>query len=218
MASCTVNLFGRVEVGHIFSINCKPLVDCNNFKINFTDGGDDIPFTIFVNLRLKEIVMNSFLKSEWRESRKESIKVLTDSFPAGASYKFYVYASDLKFYVALNGHHLCHFNYLTDVESIRSIQISGDLEKITQVDHRRAFPLAWPQIQQDFETVAFSSDVPYEFSPGSLIVLKMRVWGAPNGSFFIRFTDRGTEKQLLQFNPRFANRIVVVNTMTDSLK
>lgn len=217
MASCTVNLFGRVEFGHIFSIICKPLADCKNFKINFTDGGVEIPFTIFVNARLKEIVMSSFLNSEWRESVKVKIGQI-DSFVPGTSFKFYILASEKKFHVAFNEQHLSDFSYHTSVESIRSVQISGDLERITQVDHRRAFPSAWPPIQEDFETVSFSSDVPFEFSPGSLIVLKMRVTGAPNGSFFIRFNERGTKKQLFQFNPRFANRTVVVNTMTDSLK
>lgn len=214
MASCTVNLFGRVEIGHILSIICKPLAECNNFKMNFTDGAVEIPFTIFVNSRMKEIVMSSFLNSEWRES----VKVKIDSFVPGSPYKFYLLANDQKFHVALNDHHLCDFEYHTPVENIRSVQITGDLEKISQVDHRRVFPSAWPPIQEDFSTVSFSSDVPHEFSPGSLIVLKMRVSGAPNGAFFIRFNERGTKKQLFHFNPRFSERIVVVNTMTDTLK
>lgn len=215
MASCTVNLFGRLEIGHVFSIICKPLDNCNNFKINFTDGGVDIPLTIFVNWRLKEIVMNSFLNSEWSESMKVQID---NSIFLDVPLKFFILASDKKFHVALNSRHLCDYCYVATVDSIRSIQISGELEKITQVDHRRAFPSAWPPIVNDIDDVAFSSDVPYEFSPGSLIVLKMRVMGSPNGAFFIGFTDRGSERQLLQFNPRFANRIITVNTMNDSMK
>lgn len=214
MATCDVNLFGRVQIGHIFAIICKPIANCKNFKINFTDGGSEIPLTIFVNLRLNEIVLNSFINFEWRESYNVKIS----SFDTGGSFKIYVLTSDTKFHVALNEREKCSYSYCTSVDSIKSIQISGELERVIQVDHRRAFPSAWPPIQNDYDTASFSSHVPYLFSPGSLIVLKMRASGDPKGQFTIRFNERGNERQLLQLNPRFADRVFVVNTMTDALK
>lgn len=211
---CTVNLYGRVEFGHILSVAGKTTSSCKNFKINFTDGGEEIPLTIFFNLRLREIVLNSFLNSQWRETFKYDI----DSMGVGEDFRVYVLVSEEKFHVALNDKHLCYYQHQAPVDAIRTVLVSGDLEKITQVDHRRTYPSPWPPIQENFPTASFSSDVPYEFLPGTVIVLKMKPSGSSDGSFFIRFNDRGTKKQLFHFNPRFAQRVIVVNTMTDSLK
>lgn len=215
MESCTVNLFGLVDLGHVFSIVVSPSEVCRNFKINFTDGAADIPLTIFVNKRINKIVLNSFLNGEWRESMDvESFITI-----AGEPFKFYVLVSEEKFHIALNDQNLCNYSHQTSVNSVRCIMISGDLEKIIAIDHRRSYPTPWPPIQEDISSAAFSSDVPYEFTPGSLIVLKMRLSGKPNGSFFIRFNERATKKQLFHFNPRFEKRpYIAVNSMNDSLE
>lgn len=214
METCTLNLYGRVEIGHIFVIAGASPLSGSNFKINFTDGGTEIPLTIFVNLRLKEIVTNSFLNSHWGETSKTSLP----SISRGSYFKFYILIGDSKFHIALNGQSVCTYNHLTSVENIKSITVSGDLEEITQIDHRRAFPSFWPPSSEDFQSVAFSSDVPCEFVPGSLMVMKMRVTGSPSGKFYIRFNERGTERQLFHVNPRFADRVVVVNTMVDCIE
>lgn len=210
-----MNLFGRVEIGHVFSIAATPSEVCRNFKINFTDGAADFPLTIFVNLRTHEIVLNSFLNGEWQEPTKADTFLIN----LGEPFKCYVLICEEKLHIALNDRNLCEYPHQTSIENIKCVQVSGDLEKITAIDHRRSFPTPWPPIQEDISTVAFSSDVPYEFTPGSLIVLKMRLSGIPSGSFFIRFNERATKKQLFHFNPRFEKRpVIVVNCMNDSLE
>lgn len=209
-----MNLFGRVELGHIFVISGVMSGDCKNFKITFTDGGVEIPLIIFVNMRLREVAMNSFLNSEWNESLKCDLSFEQPGDP----FKIYVLVSEQKFHVSLNGRHLLAYQHLAKVEVIRNIRVSGDLLQITQIDHRRTYPSPWPPIHEDFNTIAFSSDVPYQFTPGSVIALTMRLSGEPKGSFFIRFNERSTKKQLFHFNPRFAERLVVVNCMNDSLE
>lgn len=231
MAGCTVNLYGRVEFGHILSIAGKSSANCNNFKINFSDGHEEIPLTIFFNLRLKEVVLNSFLNAKWHDTFKYEI----DSIESGDPFRIYILVSEKKLHVALNNKHLCYYEHQGPVETIRTVQVSGDLDKVTQIDHRRAYPSPWPPIHENFPTASFSSDVPHEFLPGTVIVLKIFVSGSSDGSFFIRFNDRGTKKQLFHFNPRFSEHIskerfdcceldfiflfsVVCNTMTDSHK
>lgn len=214
MESCTVNLYGRVEFGHIISIAGKTAFDCKNFKINFTDGGEEIPLAIFFNLRLKEVVLNSFLNSEWRETEKFDI----DWMLPGYDFRVYLLVSEEKLHLSLNDKHLCYYKHQCPIETVRSIRVCGDLEKITQIDHRRTYPCPWPPVQENFPSASFSSDVPYEFLPGTVIVLKMLASGSSDGNFFIRFNDRGTKKQLFHFNPRFGERVIVVNTMTDDLK
>lgn len=214
MASCSVNLYARVEFGHILLIAGATSSNCKNFKVNLTNGENEIPFTIFINLRLQEIVMNSYLGGEW----KSSIKSNKFTIKPGEPFKIYIFAGDDKFHVALNNEDFSTYKYQTSLYHIKCIKASGDLEKLTQIDHRRAFPTPWPPIQEDISSVAFSCDTPHQFTPGSIIVLKMIVSGSADGSFFIRFTDRATSKQLFHFNPRFAEKIVVVNCMNDSLK
>lgn len=215
MASCAVNLIGRVKLGHILVIAGTTKADCWNFKVNLTNNEAEIPFSIFVNLRMKEIVMASFVNSEWSKSVKSNIPAVIKS---GEPFKIYILVTDDKFHVALNENFLFDYEHRSDLNIISKVKVSGDLEKITQVDHRRAFPTPWPPIQEDLSSVAFSSDVPYNFAPGSVIVMRMVVSGASGGSFFIRFNERATKKQLFHFNPRFEERTVVINCMNDSLE
>lgn len=215
MASCEVNLLGCFEVGHVLVVSGKTSEDCKNFKINFTNGGVDFPLTIFVNIRTSEIILNSFVNSQWLGAMKP-MEILP--FYDG-KFKFYILATGEKLHVALNDVNLCSYDHQTSVENIRNIRISGDLETVNQVDHRRIYPSAWPLRQEKSETAAFSAETPIEFFPGVVIVLKMRVTGSSMGSFFITFFDRATnDRQLFHLNPRFANKLVIVNSMNEKLE
>lgn len=213
MASCEVNLMGCFEVGHVLVITAKTTEDCKNFKVNLTNGGLDFPLTIFVNLRLNEIIMNSFLDSQWRESMRCEVPYMS-----AGDFRFYILATEEKLHIALNDAHLCQYEHQSSVDSIRTIKVSGDLEKVTQVDHRRVYPSAWPLKHEKIETAAFSAECPVEFFPGVVIVMTMRVTGSSSGSFFIVFYDRATERQLLHVNPRFAQKAVVINSMNEKLE
>lgn len=213
MASCEVNLLGCFEVGHVLVITAKTTAECKNFKINFTNGGLDFPLTIFVNLRLHEIIMNSFLDSQWRESIRCEVQNLKSG-----EFRFYILATEQNVHIALNDAHLCQYEHQTSVDSIRTIKVSGDLEKVSQIDHRRVYPSAWPLKQEKIESAAFSAETPLEFFPGIVIVMTMSVTGSNNGSFFVVFYDRATERQLFHVNPRFGNKAVVINSMNEKLE
>lgn len=215
MASCEVNLLGCFEVGHVLVITAKTTDDCKNFKLNFTNGGLDFPLTIFVNLRLNEIILNSFLDNAWRESMRCEVQ---DLHLTPGEFRFYILATEEKLHIALNDAHLCQYEHQASVDSIRTIKVSGDLFKVTQVDHRRVYPSAWPMKQERIEPAAFSAEVPMEFFPGVVITMTMRVTGSSSGSFFVVFYDRATERQLLHVNPRFANKAVVINSMNEKLE
>ena len=213
MESCEVNLLGSLEVGHTLVIGGRLKNDCKNFKINFTNGGVDFPLTIFVNARVKEIVMNSFLDSQWRESMRFDLPSLD-----GNDFKFYILATEEKLHIALNDLHLCAYAHQTSVDSIRSVRITGDLVRVNQVNHRRIYPSAWPLRQEKIEKSAFSGEIPFEFFPGVVIVMTMQVTGSSKGSFYIAFHDRSTKRQLFHFNPRFADKLIIVNSMNDNLE
>lgn len=214
MASCSVNLYSRVEFGHILVIGGTTSSNGTTFKVNFTNGDGEIPFTIFVNLRLKEIVLNTFSAGEW----KESVRSNKFEIKPGEPFQIYMFAGESKFHIALNGENFSEYKYQTSLHHIKSIKVTGDLEKVTQIDHRRAFPTPWPPVQEDFSSIGFSCDTPQRFVPGSIIIMRMIVTGSINGNFFIRFNDRASKKQLFHFNPRFQERLIIVNCMNDSLE
>lgn len=212
MESCSVKLFGPVGFGHTFLIAGVTAIDCKNFKVMFCNEGEDIGLNILVDLTLKQIVINSFVGKKWSKPLKWNVMLV-----AGQSFKFHVFVSEWKYHIALNSHHLAHYSFQSLPNTITNISVFGGLEKITQIDHRRVYPIPWPPIQEDLDNIAFSGDVPFNFSPGSVVVLKMRVSGASKGSFFIRFNEFASKRQLFHFNPRFGEKVVVVNSMNDSL-
>lgn len=216
MTSCKVNLIGRVEFGHVLVVAGKIAKDCNNFNVNLTSENEkEVGLTIFANVRTSQIVLNSFLNSSWRESIKfENVSALESD----NAFKFYILAADDSLHIALNDKHLCKYPLQTKTVNIKSVNVSGELEKITQIDHRKIFPIPWPPVFDDLTSTAFSSDSPYQFTPGSVIVIKMKVTGSPKGSFFIRFNEKASKRQLFHFNPRFGEEIIVVNCQNDLLQ
>lgn len=55
------------------------------------------------------------------------------------------------------------------IEKIRTIEVTKDLQHISQIDHRSVYPYAHPPIQFDDIEVAFNNDVPRHFQPGRYI-------------------------------------------------
>jgi Galactoside-binding lectin len=209
-----VNLMGPVELGHIFVVAGLTSLGCKHIKVMFSDGEEDIPMNILVDMTLKQLVINSYERNQWTES----IKADTDFLGDQELFKFYLLVSDSKIHISLNDRHLVSFQCRSMMAEVKNIKVFGDLEQILQVDHRKVFPSPWPPVQEDLPTIAFSSDFPYQFLPGSVVVLRMRVSGSPKGSFFIRFNEFGSRRQLFHLSTRFNEKAVVVNSMNDSLE
>lgn len=90
------------------------------------------------------------------------------------------------------------------------LQVLHDVEKITQFDHRRVFPFAFPIIQSRLpQYLIFSNDIPAVFKEGSVIVLKGIVGGNPKGSFAVKFYAGKSEMQAIDFDVRFFEKIVI---------
>jgi Galactoside-binding lectin len=186
-------------------------VGCESFKIILGNGEDDM--YIQANLKQKLITINAYEERHWSESVIVPSSLLED----GKSFKFYVYASDLAFKISLNGIHMANFACQPMLNKITRIWIIGDLEKISQVDHRRTFPIPWPPVQDD-KNFAFSCDVPMRFSPGSAIIINMRVGGSPKGSFYFRFNEYASQRMLFLFNACFVKKVVLSNCMDYTLQ
>ena len=217
MTVCLSNLYTNVEIGHILIVSFKLKEKCSSSKIDFSNDIDEIsniPLSINIDENNKCIKFMSFVNGN--KKSEECLKVKKSC--KDSKIKFYILTLDSKFRIALNDEHLCSFDYKCDLSYIKLIRVSGDVDYVTQIDHRKIYPQPWPQNQEDFSTISFSSDLPCRFSENSIIVLRMILSGATTGSFFIRFNEMGSKKQLLHFNPRFDEKVIVVNSMNDKLE
>ena len=104
------------------------------------------------------------------------------------------------------------------LEEIHAVNVVGDVQCITRVDHRKAYPSPWPIIQEDIKTDAFSGDVPRQYMPGHVMIITAIPCGNPVGSFSLRFTEGTSKKQIFHMSARFNQRSTVFNGMTDSLE
>lgn len=125
----------------------------------------------------------------------------------------------LNFLVSINEQPFCTFNYRLPIDMIRAIQVMGDIQKIYQIDHRRAFPSPWPFIQEDIKRASeVSADVPRPFAPGHVIVIQAIPTGSPNGNFILKFTEGSIKRQMFHISVRFNQRVTVANSMTEALE
>lgn len=216
MTTCQINLLGSPELGHIFVVGFRTIKNSRKVQINFENIDELKPLTplaLTIDFKNKQIVMNSSSLKTWNDADVKEAESLEDGI-----IKVYIFTTDDRFHIAINETMKFQYKFRSQLEHVKTIKVSGDIEKVFQMDHRRAYPNAWPPIQFDIPNIAFSGDVPHHFQPGSLIVIKAKIFGSKDGSFFIRFNDRATPKQLLHFNPRFSERVIVVNSMNDSLE
>lgn len=223
LTSFAGNLHGPVEVGQIFVVSGKTIDGAMMFNINLSSGrgGEvDIPFHFSARFHEETIVRNSLSEGEWGdEEREENLFSSPNPIMSGWDFKVYILCGDEKFHVAINEQPFCTFNYRQPLEMIRALQVLGDIQKIFQVDHRRAFPSPWPRIQEDTKRgQRISGDVPRQFFPGHVIVIQAIPSGNPNGHFMLKMTDESGRRQMFHFSARFNQRICVSNCQTESLE
>lgn len=137
----------------------------------------------------------------------------------GDRFKIYVLVGDDGFNIAIDEQPFCTYRFRTAIEDVRTLVVQGDLQCITQIDHRCAYPLPRPQLQLDDGRAEFSNDQPVAFTAGHIIVLTGIPHGHPDGWFEMRFTDGASQRQLFHFNARFGAKAAVVrNAQTEDMR
>lgn len=223
LTSFSGNLHGPVETGQIFVVSGKTIDGAMNLVINLTSGkiGEvDIPFHFSVRFHNENIVRNSLIDHAWGEEEVEE-NLLSSPNPiiSGWDFKVYILAGDEKFHVAINEQPFCTFNYRLPLESIHALQVLGDVQRIFQVDHRRAYPSPWPYVQEDNKIGnEVSADVPRQFFPGHVIVIQAIPTGNPNGTFVIKMTEGSGKRQMFHISTRFNQRATIANSMLETLE
>lgn len=138
-----------------------------------TSKSDDEDVILNVSVRFHDncIVRNTWHNGEWQEEeRDENLDQTVVDHPnpvvAGEIFKFYILIGDQKFHIAVNNQSYCTYAYRLPVETIRTIQLNYDLQFVTQVDQRSAFPFPFPPVQFDDPRNVFSNDYPRPFKNG----------------------------------------------------
>lgn len=223
LTSFAGNILGPVEVGQIFVVSGKTIDGATNLTLNLTSGkvGEvDIPFHFSVRFHTETIVRNSLIDEAWgNDEVEENLFSSPNPIMSGWDFKVYILAGDERFHISINEQPFCTYNYRLPLESIRAIQVVGDVQRIFQIDHRRAYPSAWPSIQEDTKRGSdLSADVPRQFFPGHVVVIQAIPFGNPNGTFVIKMHEGSSKRQMFHISVRFGPRITAVNAMTEALE
>jgi hypothetical protein len=223
LTSYVGNLYGPIEVGHIFVISGKTVDGASVFEIDLAASKydpTDIPLHISMQFHSETIMRNSLIDSAWGEEEIiENLMSSPNPIISGWDFKVLIMTGDEKFHIAINDQPHCTYNYRLTLESIHAISITGDVQKIYQMDHRRAFPSPWPMLHEDIRRgPEFSFDAPKQFYPGHVFVISAIPSGSHNGTFIIKLLYGASKRQMFHLSARFNQRNVIVNSQTDSLE
>lgn len=207
-----------VEVGQIIVIGGHVINGATKLEINLAGKkieNVDIPLQILVNFientisRNTKTAENDWGKPEINENLYES-EPKFNPLTCGERFQFYILVGDEKFHISINGINFCTYKYRMPLNVIRSIIVCRDVQSVHQIDHRQIYPSPRPIVQFDNPVMVFSNDTPKQFTEGHVVIVTGIPYGNPRGMFLIRLTEEeNLKKEILHFNPRFENEIVV---------
>ncbi|XP_055390538.1 32 kDa beta-galactoside-binding lectin [Condylostylus longicornis] len=218
------NLACSLSFGHSLVVVAKTIDGAKRFKINLRTSKlptSDIGLQLHAKFTEDIIIRRTMINEEWLdEERVENLDDNTALNPivSGDFFVICIFAGENSFHISVNNRPYCIYNYRLPIENIHCIEICEQIQTIKQVDHRASYPYAWPPIQTIWNKVQFNHDVPIMFLPGHIILLTGLCFGSPKGWFTIKFFEAGTKRELLHFNPRFPNQVVVRNAMKPNLE
>lgn len=223
LTSYTGNLYGPIEVGHIFVISGKTVDGASVFEIDLMSAKFDhpnIPLHLSVQFHSETVMRNSLINNEWGDEEiEENLMASPNPIVSGWDFKILIMTGDEKFHVAINDQPHCTYNYRLPLDIIQAISITGDVQKIYQMDHRRVFPTPWPMLHEEMKRgPEFSFDAPKQFYAGHVFVINAIPSGNHNGTFILKLMYGASKRQMFHLSARFNQRAVIVNSQTDSLE
>ncbi|XP_070499161.1 32 kDa beta-galactoside-binding lectin-like isoform X2 [Chironomus tepperi] len=217
------NLYGPVDVGQIFVIAGKTVDGASILEVDLAAtkyDPTDVPLHISVQFHSETIERNSLIDGAWGEGETvENAIASTNPIVPGWDFRLCIFTGDEKFHIAINDQPFCTYNHRLPLELINAISITGDVQKIFQVDHRRAYPSPWPLLQEEItRNSGHSFDTPKKFYVGHVFVISAIPSGNPNGTFVLKLHHGSSVRQMFHLSARFNQRNVIVNSQSDSLE
>lgn len=204
--------------GHVFIVSGKASESGQQFSVSLNcgkPGSSDVALMLLVNLNDRKILRSSLVNGVWGEYEDDAnlTTQVANQINRGDDFTIYVLVGDNRFHVSIDHESFCTYNFRVAVDHIRAVSVSGDVDRVTQMDHRRVFPSVYPLVVSDTPDLIYSGFVPGRFQPGQVVTISGVASGNPQGEFVVFFSENDTSRQLIHFNPRFDQREVVINTM-----
>lgn len=204
--------------GHVFIVSGKTTYDAQKFCVSLAcgkTGSSDIALMFVVNIAEGKIVRSSLINGNWTEGESDESLASKAYSPIrrGDKFKIYILVGDNCFNVSVNGAAFCVYKFKLAPKDIRAVSVSGDVESVTQMDHRLVFPTLYPLVNNDTPDVVYSGFIPRKYEPGHVISISGVASGNPQGEFVIMFFENDSCRQVIHLNPRFDQQSIVVNTM-----
>lgn len=215
-------LSDSVKVGHIFVISGYSGRFANSLKILLSCGkveDSNAALSLETKFADRKIIRSAFVGGNFVNEECSSGEIANLSYEnamplrPGEQFTFCILVGDDRFHIAVNDASYCQYKFQISPEQIRSIMIYGDMDALVKVNHLKMFPFIYPNIQSDYEDLAFESFIPNQYAPGHLTLITGNINGKSDGEFVIMFTQDETKRQLIHFNVRFDETAVVMNTM-----
>uniref|UniRef100_A0A1I8N423 Galectin n=1 Tax=Musca domestica TaxID=7370 RepID=A0A1I8N423_MUSDO len=211
------NFAEHLRFGHCFEICGKAKEGAKSFHISLgtdtlaSEENFKIGLHFVADFEANQIILRKFLNQKWCE--EECYDCETSQF--FQEFRIYIALADGKFHLSINGQALACYNYSIRLSLLTVINITGDLEYIRQMDHRKYFPYIWPPIQILEDRLQFSADVPMPFESGNVMCISAHLEGNENGRFIVHLRNIwDMERQELHLSVRFDTRTVVRTSKT----
>lgn len=206
------NLVEKLATGHVIIVSGRTSADAQKFNISLACGEEstsDIALMVYGNLGDDKVVRTSLVNGAWGESEDSG----DNPIKRGEEFTIYIMLGDDRFHISIDDESFCTFKFRVDVARIKAVTVTGDLESVSQVDHRLVFPLTYPLVTSDIPNIAFSGIITKNYRPGHVVVVSGSFSGSPSGEFVALFCENDSSRQLIHFNPRFDSGECVINTM-----
>lgn len=206
------NLVETLATGHVVIVSGRTSSAAQKFNISLACGDEsnsDIALMVYGNLQDDKIVRTTLVNGGWGESEDSGDNPLK----RGEDFTVYIMLGDDRFHIGIDDEAFCTFKFRVEPARIKAITVTGDLEGVSQVDHRLVFPLTYPLVSNAIENVVFSGIISKNFRPGHVVTVSGSFAGSPSGEFVALFCENDSARQLIHFNPRFDAGECVVNTM-----
>lgn len=203
------------STGHAFTISGKTTANAQKLEVFLSNGSANVALMLTTDFNNGQLVRRSCVNGMWTdgESDENLTSNISNPLKRGDAFSFYILVGDSRFHVSINGQKFCTYDFKMALQEIRVAGVSGDVEVVTQVDHRLVFPTLYPLVNNDTPDISFSAFIPEKYKPGHIVSITGTVNGNPSGEFVIMFNENDSCRQLIHFNPRFDQQNVVMNTM-----
>lgn len=204
--------------GHAFIISGKTSQNAQKFSVSLAcgkAGNSDIALMLYVDLAGGEVTRSSLINGNWsaRESDENCTSNPSNPIRRGENFTIYVLLGDSRFHISINDKSFCTYDFKGALKEIRAVSVSGDVDSVTQMDHRLVFPSLYPLVNNDTPDVVYSGFIPRKYAPGQVVLISGIATGNSQGEFVVMFNENDSSRQLIHFNPRFDQQDVVINTM-----